>query len=403
MELTLQPYKKNKYPIAGIVIKGNSPLIWLQNLQELSIAIASYACYPIPSTVANELYGCLVVLPVNTIKKDHTHLQVQLYEEKVFIPEYAIISPFLSKEEGNKILGANYHFLHPELGLIELEEAIDWVTILNPIRKINVKLTTPHSGVFIPKQLQSVHVEYDEATILEALENPLTEEEQLEKLPFDMKKLMAGNKKEMEKFLAFMDKNPELAMKYAITLDTLGTSRGDNAGVFQFGVSFKESFSRFFGWTDNAGNPIAQNASEKSSKIVSIILLVIGVFFMFNIIKYFANYSISHSKSLSDDYLVSSTGNKFVLFLFVAICIGSIIRLGMRSKFDFNGKSATINKVIMVLILIVSLYYLISFMYANFGLTKWYSILTLVFIAAILNNLFNIEGEVFKEKEKDGK
>lgn len=403
MKLTLQPYKRNQYPIAGIVIKGNTPLVWLQNLQELGIAIASYACYPIPSSVANELYGCLVVLPVNTIEKEHAHLQVQLYEEKVFIPEYAIIAPFLSKEEGNKILGEHYHFLHPELGLIELEEAIDWVTILNPFRKINVRLKTPHSGIFIPKQLRSVHVEYDEATILEALENPLTEEEQLEKLPFDMKKLMAGNKKEMEKFLAFMDKNPELAMKYAIPLDTLGTSRGDNAGVFQFGGSFKESFSRFFGWTDNAGNPIAQNASEKSSKIVNIILLVIGVFFMFNIIKYFANYSISHSKSLSDDYLVSSTGNKFVLFLFVAICIGGIIRLGMRSKFDFKGKSATINKILMLLILVVSLYYLISFMYANFGLTKWYSILTLIFIATLINDLFNIEKDIFKDKDKDGK
>lgn len=403
MKLTLQPCRKNLYPLSGILIKGDHPLVWLQQLQILEIAISDYICYPISGKKANELYGCLVILPVETIKKEYPHLRIQCYEEKIFIPEFTTITPFISKEEANKILGANFHFLHPELGLIELEETIDWGKILNPIRQINVKLKTPYPSVFIPKQLQSVHVEYDEETILKALEEPISEQEYLENLPFDMKKLMAGNKKEMEKFLAFMDKNPEAAMKYALPLDTLGTARGDHSGVFQFGGSFKESFSRFFGWTDNAGNPIAQNASEKSSKIVNIILLVIGVFILFNIIKYFANYSISHSKSLSDDYLVSSTGNKFVLFLFVAISIGGIIRLGMRSKFDFKGKSATINKVLMVLILVVSLYYLISFMYANFGLTKWYSILTLIFIVSLINDLFNIEKDIFKDEDKDGK
>ncbi|NHN25747.1 hypothetical protein FIA58_008680 [Flavobacterium jejuense] len=400
MKLTLQPHKRNKYPIAGILIKGNTPLVWLQNLQELDIALTTCVCYPIPSTVANELYGCLVVVPVNTIKKDHAHLQVQLYEEKVFIPEYAIISPFLSKEEGNKILGIDYHFLHPELGLIELEEAIDWATLLNPFRKINVRLKTPHSGVFIPKQLRSVHVEYDEETLLEALENPLTEEEKLEKLPFDMKKLMAGNQKEMEKFLAFMDKNPELAMKYAIPLDTLGTARGNNNGVFQFGGSFKESFSRFFGFSDVSGNPTTKNSSEKVSKIISLILLTVGVLFVFYIIKTFINYSVTSSKNLPTNYLGSSSGNNVILVLFIVICIGGIFRLMLLSKFDFKGKPATINKLIMVLLLIISLYYLLSFMYSNFGLTKWYSIVTLLFIVALIYRLFDVDKEVFKEKDE---
>ena len=400
MKLTLQPHKRNKYPIAGIVIKGNSPLVWLQKLQALDIALTTSVFYPIPSTVANELYGCLVVLPVGTSKKEHSHLQVQLYEEKVFIPEYASISPFLSKEEGTKILGASYHFLHPELGLVELEEAIDWATLLNPFRKINVRLKTPLSGVFIPKQLKSIHVEYDEETILQSLENPLTEEEQLEKLPFDMKKLMAGNQKEMEKFLAFMDKNPELAMKYALPLDTLGTSRGDNNGVFQFGGSFKESFSRFFGFSDALGNPTTTNSSEKFSRIMSLILLTVGVLFVFYIVKTYINYSVTSSKSLPTDYLGSSSGNNVILGLFIVACIGGVFRLMLQSKFDFKGKSATINKVIMVLLLLISLYYLLSFMYANFGLTKWYSIATLLFIVALIYRLFNVEKEVFKEKDE---
>ncbi|VXB55586.1 conserved membrane hypothetical protein [Flavobacterium sp. 9AF] len=403
MKLTLQPCRKNLYPLSGILIKGDHPLVWLQQLQILEITIIDYMCYSIPGKKANELYGCLVILPVEAIKKAYSHLRVQCYEEKIFIPEFTTITPFINKEEANKILGANFHFLHPELGLIELEEAIDWGKILNPIRQINVKLKTPYPSVFIPKQLQSVHVEYDEETILKALEEPISEQEYLESLPFDMKKLMAGNKKEMEKFLAFMDKNPEAAMKYALPLDTLGTARGNHSGVFQFGGSFKESFSRFFGWTDNAGNPITHNASEKSSKILNLLLLVIGIFFMFSLIKSFTNYTILDSKSITKDFSGSSLGNLLVLILFIGICSVGIIRLWMQSKFDFKGKTSTINKVIMVLILLLALYYLISFMYSNFGLTKWHSLLILLFISVLIYRLFNVEKEIFKSKDEDGK
>uniref|UniRef100_UPI0040499CDF hypothetical protein n=2 Tax=Flavobacterium sp. TaxID=239 RepID=UPI0040499CDF len=400
MKLVLQPHKKNNYPVAGIVIKGNSPLIWLQNLQDLAIPITSYVCYPIPSQIANELYGCLVVMPVGMIQKEHAHFCVQLYENKLFIPEFATISPFLSKEEGDKLLGENLHFFHQELGLIELETAIDWAEILNPMRIIGVRTTAPHSAVFIPKQLKSIHVEYDEATILEALENPLTEEERLEKLPFDMKKLMAGNKKEMEKFLAFMDKNPELAMKYALPLDTLGTFRGNQSGVFKFGSGFFDSFSSFFGFSKSSEKSTTRSSDEKITRFFKVFLKIFGVIFLFFILKELLYNFISSSESLGDNYLGSSSGNNMILTVFILACFGIIMRLGMQSKLGLNGNVTSKSKVSMVIILVIVLYYLVSFMYFNFGLTKWYSIITLVVILRLLYKLFHVEEEIFKENER---
>jgi len=397
MKLILKPHKKNIYPLAGIVIKGNSPLIWLQNLQDLAIPITSYVSYPIPSNIANELYGCLVVMPVGLIQKEHAHFCVQLYENKLFIPEFATISPFLSKEEARQLLGENLHFFHQEVGLIELEQPINWNEILNPIRSISVRIKTPNTGVFIPKQLKSMHMEYDEATILEALSNPLTEEERLEKLPFDMKKLMAGNKKEMEKFLAFMDKNPELAMKYALPLDTLGTFRGNQSGVFQFGSGFFDSFSSFFG-LNNDSHEVGTNKIfsliSKGAKVIISSVVIIGIFYwIFNLIQ--------HNVNVNSTNRTSNIGDYFIIVVFLSSIGFFMFKLIRKSSFDLQGDSPPISKIIMLVVLIFALYFLMRYLYSTFGLMKWHVILILVFIGVLLYRLFNVNKVIFKYK--DGK
>ena len=120
MKLVLQPHKINEYPVEGIVIKGNSPLQWLHDLQRLDIDITLHEVFPIPSLVANELYGCLVVINISNIREAHKYLRVQLYEDSIFIPEFASISPLILKEEIQKLFGNHKHFFHPELGFIVL-------------------------------------------------------------------------------------------------------------------------------------------------------------------------------------------------------------------------------------------------------------------------------------------
>ncbi|HAO26660.1 MAG TPA: hypothetical protein DCQ68_01260, partial [Chryseobacterium indologenes] len=59
-----------------------------------------------------------------------------------------------------------------------------------------------------------------------------TEEEWMNNLPFDLKKVMAGNKKEIEKYLKYIEKYPERAIELGVPLDVMGTSRGNGFAKF---------------------------------------------------------------------------------------------------------------------------------------------------------------------------
>jgi hypothetical protein len=403
MKLVLQPHKKNEYPLEGIVIKGNSPLQWLHDLQRLDIDITSHEVFPIPSLVANEVYGCLVVINISNIREAHKYLRVQLYEDSIFIPEFASISPLISKEEIQKLFGNHKHFFHPELGFIVLEEKINWGSLLNPIQKINVQITSPDTSVFIPKDLKSIHIEYDEETVLEALENPLTEEEKLEKLPFNLKKLMAGNKKEMEKFLAYMEQNPDKALKYALPLDTLGTSRGSIWSEFSFGGSFLERFSNFFGLKNTAtsSQSILNSITDIwIPKIFAILFYGMILFAFFSFSYWLINSNVTNSKNyFNSDNFTSNIGEIFVVSIFIISIIIVIIRLIINSQFDLSGKSSPIYKILMIAILLISLYYLTSFLHATFGLLKWHSLLILAFIVLLVYKLFHVNKEIFKDEK----
>ncbi|WP_130733873.1 hypothetical protein [Flavobacterium sp. J27] len=406
MKLTLQPNKQNKYPLSGILIKGNSPLIWLSCLQELNIEISLYSSYAIPSKIANELYGCLVVMPIDTIKKTHKHQYVQCYEGQIFIPGFSVLFPFITKDEMTTIFGENKHFLHPEIGLVELTETINWIDLVANTRKINVKIKQPNTSVYIPKKLQSLHVEYDEEALLESLENPLTDEEKLDNLPFNMKKLMEGNKKEMEKFLAFMDKNPELAMKYAIPLDTLGTARGNQLGTFKFGHGFfndYRGFSGFFGFSDftlNSKNTSQPSKSSAVNKITMVLISGIIISLVFYLIYFLIQNNINSFQELSLKSADNKSSDIFVLSVF-GIAIGLILfRLFQQSKLDLSGNIAPIFKILMLIILIFTVYYLLSYFYHTFGLFNWHVLLVLIFIAILIYRLFNRDGIIFKEKNE---
>lgn len=81
-------------------------------------------------------------------------------------------------------------------------------------------------GVQIPKEIKSFTVEMNDAKVLEALQKSQTQEEWMKDLPFDVKKVLAGNKKEIKKYLKYIEKYPDRAVKLGVPLDLLGTSRG---------------------------------------------------------------------------------------------------------------------------------------------------------------------------------
>lgn len=239
MELRIKPFPKNNYPKKGLLIKGSSPLVWLNEMEILGIDLHEVQSFPIPSTEPNILYGCFLVFKNLAPNEIGRNSYFQCVDNRFFIPENTVFYPKVNPEEWQNI-DAEYLIMHPEFGLVKLNEEIDWISIIqNPEISEDI-VRKPSKGVQIPQKIESFTVEMDDEKVLESLEKPQTEEEWMKNLPFDMKKVMTGNKKEIEKYLKYIEKYPDRAVELGVPLDIMGTSRGDGFEIFKFKNSWLE-------------------------------------------------------------------------------------------------------------------------------------------------------------------
>ncbi|ANF49883.1 hypothetical protein A0O34_04775 [Chryseobacterium glaciei] len=255
MELRIKPFPKNSYPKKGLLIKGSSPFIWLHEMEILGIDLNQIQSFPIPSNEPNILYGCFLIFDQNIPTEIGKNSYFQCFDNKLFIPENTIFYPKINPEDWQNI-DAEYLIMHPEFGLVKLSEQIDWISLIQDTEKPNIAVRKPSNGVKIPQKIESYTVEMDDEKILEALQKPQTEEEWMKNLPFDMKKVMAGNKKEIEKYLLYIEKYPERAVELGVPLDIMGTSRGNGFGKFKFGDNW---FGRLFGKNDESSTRSGKN------------------------------------------------------------------------------------------------------------------------------------------------
>ncbi|MGE8554016.1 MAG: APC family permease [Chryseobacterium jejuense] len=231
MELRIKPFPKNIYPKIGILIKGSSPVVWLQEMETLGINLTQIKCYAVPANSPNVLYGCFLVFNDHAPQEVGKNAYFQWVDNKLFIPENTTFYPKINPEDWNTI-DSDFLIMHPEFGLVKLSEQIDWIELIQEPGKIDKTVRKPLNGVKIPQTIESYTVEMDDEKMLEALQKPQTEEEWMNNLPFDLKKVMAGNKKEIEKYLKYIEKYPERAIELGVPLDIMGTSRGDGFGKF---------------------------------------------------------------------------------------------------------------------------------------------------------------------------
>ncbi|MCQ4141628.1 APC family permease [Chryseobacterium sp. EO14] len=239
MELRIKPFPKNSYPKKGLLIKGSSPLVWLNEMEILGIDLHDVQSFPIPSTEPNVLYGCFLVFKNLAPNEIGRNSYFQCVDNRFFIPENTVFYPKVNPEEWQNI-DAEYLIMHPEFGLVKLNEEIDWISIIQNPEISEDKVRKSSKEVQIPQKIESFTVEMDDEKVLESLEKPQTEEEWMKNLPFDMKKVMAGNKKEIEKYLKYIEKYPDRAVELGVPLDIMGTSRGDGFGIFKFKNSWLE-------------------------------------------------------------------------------------------------------------------------------------------------------------------
>jgi hypothetical protein len=151
--------------------------------------------------------------------------------------------------------------MHPEFGLVKLSEEIDWVSLIEEPGKIEETIRKPLNGVFIPQKIESYTVEMDDDKVMQTLESRQTEEEWMNNLPFDLKKVMAGNKKEIEKYLKYIEKYPERAIELGVPLDIMGTSRGNGFAKFTW---LEGLFGKNSGKPESAGTKISVEYSGQS-------------------------------------------------------------------------------------------------------------------------------------------
>ncbi|AZA73201.1 hypothetical protein [Chryseobacterium indoltheticum] len=277
MELRIKPFPKNNYPKKGLLIKGSSPLTWLHEMEILRIDLNEVRSFPIPSNEPNILYGCFLIFKNLAPSEIGKNSYFQCVEDKFFIPENTTFYPKINPEDWQNI-NADVLVMHPDFGLVKLNEEIDWISLINHPKQAKDKIRKPSNGVTIPQEIKSFMVEMDDDQVMEALQKPQTEEEWMKNLPFDMKKVMAGNKKEIEKYLKYIEKYPERAVELGVPLDVMGTSRGDGFGKFKFG----NWFQNFFGGGDNSSGETSGSENYRWLFFVAIILIVAaGIGFQF--------------------------------------------------------------------------------------------------------------------------
>ncbi|WP_027380077.1 hypothetical protein [Chryseobacterium daeguense] len=275
MELRIKPFPKNIYPKKGLLIKGSSPLTWLHEMETLGIDLNNIQSFPIPSNEPNVLYGCFLIFQDTAPSEIGKNSYFQCINSKFFIPENTTFYPKINPEDWQNV-DSDFLIMHPEFGLVKLIEEIDWLSIIQNPKQSEDKIRKPLNGVKIPQKIESYTVEMDDEKILEALQTPKTEEEWMKNLPFDLKKVMEGNKKEIEKYLKYIEKYPDRAVELGVPLDVTGTSRGDGFGIFKFRNSW---LGKLFG--GGSENDEKSTYSEKYRWVFWAFLIGIALFRFF--------------------------------------------------------------------------------------------------------------------------
>lgn len=308
MNLRINPCSKNTYPLQGILIKGTDMKQWLYQLQILEVDINTVPVFAIPDTSPNSIWGCFVDMK-QSISNDYILQNVQYcqcIDDRLFIPELSILFPKLNPSEIAILFAKCQHIFHPEFGLFELENPIDWLAFLEIPVPQNYVISEPHITAFrpqivqkielkaLPPEIQLQNLEENSFPMKESfIEKPLNWQEKIkyrllksvfissetgagvkqpkksnwfttmvlnlanilpsggklfERLENDFEDLQKRNLSEMEKLMLLFNSDPEEALKYAIPIDNEGTNRGGDKGTFSLSQRWK-SFKLF----DNRG------------------------------------------------------------------------------------------------------------------------------------------------------
>ncbi|MBL7706521.1 MAG: hypothetical protein JNM21_13330 [Taibaiella sp.] len=274
MELRIKPAKGNKYERRALLVKGTAPELWFRELEALKISIKDIEAYAVPSDQVNVLYGCLLVFNKALPKDTRNHKRFQCAYNKFFIPENAALYPQLTATDIAAVK-ARWIIAHPDFGFVDLEAPIDWLELIEDIPETELQLRQPLEGIEVPDKIRSFSVEMDEEEVANSLLPQKTEEAWMKELPFNLQKVLNGNKKEAEKYLQYLAKYPDRALALGIPLDVMNTSRDKGWASFNFRSGWLESLFGGSGSGRSHGNGTSGSTAWQYLKLIAIGLAVV--------------------------------------------------------------------------------------------------------------------------------
>ncbi|MCB9261976.1 MAG: hypothetical protein H6607_06350 [Flavobacteriales bacterium] len=205
MNLKLTPADKSKHPIAGFIIRSANMHDWLIELNALPLRRQDFELFALPGDEANTVWGCFVWLinPINSNIR-HRNQRMQQIGNQLFIPEYTDIFPRLNATEIDTLFSGNMHLMHPEIGLVELNEPFTFEqnitsassTIPPQKPKTPYKIPTVLSTIKIAKVDISDHItELEKMTKPDSKKPPLSGKEKIKLSIYDFLIDLLGDKK----------------------------------------------------------------------------------------------------------------------------------------------------------------------------------------------------------------
>lgn len=207
----------------------------------MGLSLDGLTVYPVPGDSANSVWGCLLTSGTDIAKTDvGRNMFCQLISTTLYIPERSLLYPTLSAAETDQLFKGKKHVLHPEFGLVELEEPVDWKRLIALLVEIKPAIYEPAPIPFIPTLVRTLHIK------------PSSPEETLDALEKDFPE----PKEFTDKPLSVFEKMKLSLYRTLFTKKTAHSETGQDPAAHAWLLSRLESIKNLF--PERMGNWISQ-------------------------------------------------------------------------------------------------------------------------------------------------
>lgn len=156
MELNLRPAPNNAYPLNGLLIRGSEVREWLCEIELMGLARNDLQIFTLPGLLPNSVYGCFIHMNRSSEGIDFGKNELcQQVNANVFIAERSELFPSITNSELSELFPNSTWLFHPEIGLVELNESVNFVSLLVLPNRSNIRALPPIPVKQLPKSVRS--------------------------------------------------------------------------------------------------------------------------------------------------------------------------------------------------------------------------------------------------------